>query len=271
VNILITGSGGFLGKEFIEYFDKSRHKITSFTRQELDITDRDEVRKALQEGNYSVIINTAFIGGNRQDLDTFNDFVDNLSGFRILAEEKDPSTLMFCFGSGAAYNRNLSVRDVKEAEMGLRHPGDFYGLAKNLISKEIYNYRNIVEFILFGCFSKSEMKTRFMQACLNAVSPMILAEDKFMDFFYIKDLFKVVDHYIDNYSEGGLPKTLNMSYKEKPSLLEIGKKLRPNLDFVLHNELDVKYYSGNGSKLASLPIKLMGTFAGIDDMLKGIE
>jgi nucleoside-diphosphate-sugar epimerase len=46
-----------------------------------------------------------------------------------------------------------------------------------------------------------------------------------MDFFYIEDLCKVVQHYIENISKKHLAKDMNLCYNKHKSLLDIANKI----------------------------------------------
>jgi hypothetical protein len=52
---------------------------------------------------------------------------------------------------------------------------------------------------LFGVFDENELNTRFIKSNLLRYinrENMVIHKNKFMDFFYIEDLVKVVKHYI---------------------------------------------------------------------------
>ncbi|MDI6854993.1 MAG: dTDP-4-dehydrorhamnose reductase [Deltaproteobacteria bacterium] len=58
MNILITGAGGLLGREAAAVL-APRHKVTALTSWELDITDPDRVRQAVQRLAPEVVLNCA--------------------------------------------------------------------------------------------------------------------------------------------------------------------------------------------------------------------
>ena len=96
--------------------------------------------------------------------------------------------------------------------------------------------------------------------------PIIVHQDKKMDFFYIEDLFKVITFYINNHSQE-LPKDINMTYLEKYTLSEIATQIKsltdsPN-DVMIKNKTPSTSYTGSGQKLADLHLPLLGLEKGI--------
>ncbi len=59
MKVLVTGSGGQLGQEFVEIMPGLNHDVVGLTRKELDITDRDLVGNALEEHAPDLLINAA--------------------------------------------------------------------------------------------------------------------------------------------------------------------------------------------------------------------
>ncbi len=60
MKVIITGAGGMLGSDLLDVFKKSdEHKVSMFRRNELDISDRDQVLSVVTELRPDVIINAA--------------------------------------------------------------------------------------------------------------------------------------------------------------------------------------------------------------------
>ena len=80
-------------------------------------------------------------------------------------------------------------------------PTDFYGLSKNIISKLSTNYLGCINLRIFGCFYYNELSTRFIKNNINNYinhKPIIIHQDKYMDFFYMEDLVNVINHLLNN-------------------------------------------------------------------------
>lgn len=270
MKILITGARGFLGREFKNYFSKE-HEVLAYSRDELDVAEADEVYDFFENNEVDVILHAAFVGGKRTNEDNFFQFCQNIQAFKNLMTFKENKHLLFCFGSGASYDRSTIVRNVEEELVNFSEPQDFYGKAKNMISRFIDNhpYTNTYDFRLFGCFGKLEESTRFIKNALTCVKkemPITVHKNKIMDFFYVKDLCKVIDYYMHNHSKN-LPRTLNMCYEEKHSLLDIASMVKEQHPVNVVNP-GVEYYTGNGNRLSKLPLDLIGLENGLKEMKK---
>tara|TARA_R110001583_G_scaffold29368_2_gene102910 strand:+ start:8074 stop:8907 length:834 start_codon:yes stop_codon:yes gene_type:complete len=274
MKVLITGASGFLGKEFIQYFQKD-YELIPCTRKDLDVTDSDQVHRFFEENDVDIILHTAFVGGKRQGKDTFDQFCDNVSAFNNLLKYKKDKHHLFCFGSGASYDRRTVVKDMEEGLIFYSNPQDYYGKAKNLISRIIYEnspscpVTNVYDFRLFGCFGKFEEESRFIKNVLASIrnnTPITIHKNKVMDFFYVKDLCRVIEFYLQN-EHLDLPRSLNICYSEKHTLLDIANMIvEPNSHLIRLSEPGLDYYTGSGRKLSKLPIPLLGLQKGIEEM-----
>jgi len=109
------------------------------------------------------------------------------------------------FGSGAELNM----------------PTDPYGLSKNVISKIIDNEDNFYNIRIYGVFDENELDTRFIKNNIKRYinkESIEVHQDKLMDFFYMKDLIRLVEHFI---YENNLPKNIDCSYGNNNSLSDI--------------------------------------------------
>ena len=267
MKILITGSDGFLGREFIKYFSKD-HEVISMNRAQLDVSIEDQVMDFFQDNEVDAILHTAFVGGKRTHPDNFLGLCQNLLAYKNLILHKKKSQLLFCFGSGAAYDRASTIRGVEEDDLLSCCPFDYYGMAKNIISRDILTRtgQNVYDFRLFGCFGKEEEDSRFIKSALRNINqgkPVVINKNMLLDFFYVKDLCKVIDHYLLNRLQDP-PHSMNMVYTEKYTLYSIAKRLSPNNNISIKDK-GFRFYTGSGRKLSHLQIPLLGLFEGIKD------
>ena len=267
INILLTGKSGFLGKELEVYLGK-KYNILDLNR--FDLTDSNLVEQVLKENRVDVVLHTATKGGKRTEKDTVQDLIDNLTMFNNLIKLRDQYKALFCFCSGAAYDRALGVDNISEEEILNRNPSDYYGLSKNIIARESLQYDNIFTFRLFGCFGNGETSARFFSSLRRNMlesKPMIIHQDREMDFFSTEDVSQVILYYLENYNTQKLPKDINLVYSNKLSLSALANKFRevvgaPTL-LIRTEQRGGSPYTGNGEKLKSLNIKLRGLSAGI--------
>jgi len=274
MNILITGCKGFLAQELIHYFSAS-HNVIKTDRTKLDPTNYENVKWFFDLYKVDVVIHTAIKGGKRNDQDSIENFFTNTRMFENLSLFSDKYKMMFNFGSGAEFDRTREIDKISEEQINYRNPSDYYGLAKNLISKKIIHLNsNIYNLRLFGCFGQFEESQRLIRAThqnfLNNNNAVIF-RDKVMDYFYAQDVGRVIDFYIQN-EKCNLPKDLNLCYSTKHTLSDLAfiiKNLTNTFQDVTikNNNLDAPY-TGCGKKLQDLGIKLSGLEEGINECLR---
>lgn len=268
INILLTGRTGFLGKE-LEPFLAKKHNILNEPR--FDLTNPDAAERVLKDNSVDVVIHTAAKGGKRLQSDTFQDFTDNISMFNNLIRLKSRYKLLFSFCSGAAFDRTQNLYDTSEEMILRNHPSDYYGLSKNIIARECLKHNNVFNFRLFGCFGRDEPEARFfssLKRSITACEPMIIHQDKLMDFISAKDVCRVIDYYLDNHDKN-LPRDINLVYDNKYSLSTLACKFRkmmghPN-HLIITGQQNGNSYTGDGEKLKDLKIELEGLEFGLKD------
>lgn len=209
--ILITGANGFIGKSLIELLDKSKFEIISKNSKELDITNLDKLSDFFEENkNIDFVIHTATVGGRWNDPNTPRVFYENTKMFENLILFKNNYKLMIMFGSGA--------------ELIDPFPLNYYGLAKKYVTEKIKKENlPVINLRLWGCFGKYEKIDRFIKANITRYKnkePMIIHQDKYMDYFYINDLNKIVDDILKNYNLT-LKKEINLTYPDTYKLSQI--------------------------------------------------
>ena len=248
MRILITGANGYIGTSLYNAL-KDKYNVTTVTRNGFDLTDITAMSKFFENKHtFDVVIHCAVAGGSRLAEDDWNVMDTNLiMYYNLLAHRKYYKRLIH-FGSGA--------------ETYL--PKTPYGYSKKVIAKSILNQDNFYNIKIFGVFDEKELDTRFIKANIKRYinkEPIQIFENKFMDFFYMKDLIEVVDYYINN--EEPL-KEFDCSYDGINSLKEIADIIN-NLD---EHKVEVKVQKEDGSDYTShyynkLPIELIGLEQGI--------
>jgi len=207
MNILITGGNGYIAKSLSKGLWKgsNRYNITSITRNDFDLSNREATNKWFEGKHFDVIIHTAVVGGSRFKKDDADTLYQNLQMFFNLYNNKHCFSKLIHFGSGA--------------ELGL--PSDPYGLSKKVISKIIDTEPYFYNIRIYGVFDENELDTRFIKGNIKRYinkEPIKIHQSKLMDLFYMGDLIKLVKHYIN---EKHLSKNIDCSYKKSYSLLDI--------------------------------------------------
>ena len=278
MNILITGANGFLAKEIQDYYSESKEvNLIPTDRTTLNPTDFNNVHKFFDKNKIDIVIHTAVRGGKRNQEPQIEDVFDNISMFQNLAYFSDKFKMMFNFGSGAEFDRKFSIEDARELDIHQSLPEDYYGLAKNIITRKIVKLSgNIYNLRLFGCFGVHEEPQRLFRSCyenLRLNEPAVILDDKRMDYFYAQDVGRVIDFFINN-DESTLPHDINLCYSKKYTLSEHAKRIKyltkSQQQVIINNkELRLsKSYTGDATTLSSLNINLTGLEKGVSECLK---
>jgi len=182
MNILITGGNGYVAKSLYNAF-KDTYNVFSISRNDFDLTAFQSMNDFFQGKYYDVVIHCAVSGGSRLKQETPADMDINLAMYYNLLQHKPHYGKLIHFGSGAEYY----------------NPESPYGLSKRIISKSIGMYPEFHNIRIYGVFDENELDTRFIKSnILRYINrePMVIHQNKQMDFFYMKDLVMLVDFYI---------------------------------------------------------------------------
>tara|TARA_Y100000034_G_scaffold11587_1_gene12110 strand:+ start:6744 stop:7625 length:882 start_codon:yes stop_codon:yes gene_type:complete len=274
MNLLFTGSKGFISQELINYFSEKKHQLLTTDRTTLDPRSMQDVENFFKNNKIDVVIHTAIKGGKRNQPENVNDLFDNLAMFNNLSKFADEYNLMINFGSGAAFDRECNIHNAVEKEIFNCLPADYYGLSKNLIARKIALLdSNIYNLRLFGCFGIQEEPQRLCRASFNNLMKgegAIIHQDKYMDYFYAQDVGKVVEFLIENV-EVSVPKDINLCYTQKTQLSDLAKKIKyltmAKSNVIIENETMANSYTGCSKALDSLNIQLYGLEKGIRECI----
>ncbi len=273
MKILITGGNGYIARNLKPLFEQNGYEVHAPSRTELDLLDLDYLTTFIKLEKFDAIIHTAARGGKRTKQDTFDDvFTPNVQMFENLYMAnmwRDPAPI-FILGSGAEFDRRGTIRRAREEEVFNRWPNDPYGLSKNLIARRaLTDFDRMYVLRLFGCFNWDDDPSRFVKAGILNLKrglPIEVHKDREMDYFFLDDVFLVLDYLIKN----GGPRNINLVYEEKLTLLDIASLIHKHVKLF---EPSIKLvemgqgmpYSGAGEVLARLPIadQLFGLEEGI--------
>ena len=231
MNILITGTNGYIGKHLSKVLPCRYYNITCINRDICDLVNVKEVDNFFDGKHFDVVIHCAAMGGSRLRKDDDNIFYNNVQMFLNLVRNRNHFDRLIHFGSGA-----------QKIDSGP------YGFSKRIIDnmiKELGDFHNI---IIYGLFDENEFETRFIKSCVNNClnnKPIIVNDNKIMDFFHMDDLVSVVKHYMDEFLimtiEDNLPKVIDCSYDEKMTLEEIAYMIKD----LCKSDVDITYFGNN--------------------------
>lgn len=232
MRVLVTGKNGFIGSNLIKKLQYYGYDTYGVGRDDFDLTDREQTNQWFENKDWDIVIHTAIVGGSRLKEDSKEVFFDNLSMFYNLIANKDKFSQLISFGSGAErYN-----------------PTDPYGLSKNIINRIIKGEPQFNNIRIYGVFGEDEWDTRFIKANIKRYinkQPLVIHQNKFMDFIYIDDLILLVHYVIQNIEE----KLIEANYIQPYSLNDIALLIN-NLGYhkceikIENNKMGEKYRGG---------------------------
>jgi nucleoside-diphosphate-sugar epimerase len=257
MRILITGANGYVGKSLYNAL-KDKYDVTAITRDSFDLTNPIAMSKFFQSRYpFDVVLHCAVAGATNPRNENWEICDSNLIMYYNLLQSKGYYKRLIHFGSGA--------------ETYL--PSTPYGYSKKVIAKSILNQDNFYNVKIFGVFDENELDTRFIKANIKRYinkEPIKINEVKFMDFFYMQDLIKVIEYYI---SEEKPPKEFDCVYSENSYTLFGLACLINKLD---DYEVEVVYGDKIGDDYLSkyrtpLPIELIGLEQGIKNVYNKLK
>lgn len=272
-SILITGGEGYIARNIKPLFEKAGYNVFAPSHSELDLLNRESIYNYLDKKYLTAIIHTASKGCKHNVVDTFeNTYLPNIQMFENLTSVVEPLHLpLIIFGSGAEFDRRTNINKCNEVDVFNRWPVDPYGLSKNIITRRALSIKNTYILRLFGCFNHDEDNTRFIKSSILNLKqglPIEIHQNKMMDFFYVDDVYKVIDYVLNNVS----PHHINLTYDHKTTIVDVAKIIqnihKNSTPLKFNNQLTTHHYTGNGNILNSLPIKLIGLSNGIFETCK---
>jgi GDP-L-fucose synthase len=254
MKILITGGKGYIAKSLYNTF-KDKYDITCVTRQDFDLTVFQLVNNFFQNKYFDVVIHCAVQGGSRLKTESYKDMDVNLTSYYNLLQHKSHYNKLIHFGSGAEINT----------------PESPYGLSKRIIAKSISEIDNFYNIKIFGVFDENELNTRFIKGNIKQYinkKPIIIHQDKFMDFFYMKDLISLVDYYINN---DKLPEQIDCSYFGLYKLSEIADMINGLGEYKVSIQIENKEMALSYCGVPNMLLNFIGLEQGIKEVYNKLK
>lgn len=196
MKIFLTGGNGFIGRNIKEQLGGA-YEIIAPKHQELELTDSEAVYAFLEKNPVDVVVNTANIGGTRKQQHVFGTAHTNLKIFFNLVRAKPFYKRMITLGSGAEYDKQHSLVNVKETDFDTHVPSDEYGLYKYVCAQYAAKVDYITHLRLFAVFGKYEdYEIRFIsnaicRALLN--QPVTMRQNVKFDYLFADDFIRILD------------------------------------------------------------------------------
>lgn len=220
MNILLTGSGGFIGSNLKEHL-KDRYNLLCPRSYELNLTDENAVAQYFNSHNIDFIIHCGTTGGARGVQDSPETLDNNIAMVNNLIKYKKDNVRVILFGSGAMYDKSRNLHKVKESEIGNFLPYDLYGQSKMKIAEIVNKRDDILCLNIFACYGYNEKNSRFPSYAINQVikgDDIVINQNVVFDYLFVEDMQRIVEHFIINKP---LHKIMNITPSDSISLAEI--------------------------------------------------
>lgn len=252
LNILLTGSGGFIGKNLKNYFE-DKYNLLCPRSYELDLTDACAVKKYFIDHKIDFVVHCGSIGGVRNVADKNSTIVDNLAMVRNILEAKEENVRVILFGSGAMYGKSRPLHKVSESEIGKFLPEDLYGQSKVVIANEIKDRNDVLCLNIFACYGYGEKESRFPSYAVNQVlrgQDIEINQNVVFDYLFVEDMQKIVHWFIEHEPQDNI---INITPDKSVSLQRIAEIVNGfgerKVNVVLKTEEVGNEYTGDNSLL----------------------
>ena len=246
INVLITGCSGYIATALIHSLQK-KYNITAIGRKDFNLSDQTATDNWFKNKQFDVVLHTASILGGRFQDNNNNVLLTNLKMFFNLVKNKNKFKKFINFGSGIE-----------------KYPYEsYYSLSKSIIKTFVERKQTFYNLRIYGIFDSNEMNTRFIKNnIINYINkqPIIINQNRYMDFIYMDDLTKLVEYCIDNTI---LKKTINCVYKEKYTLNNIANIINCLDTYTVPIILNKKGMNTKYIGTFNLPINPIGLKEGI--------
>ena len=234
MKIFLTGGSGMVGQNILEHLKAKTHEIYSPASQELNLLDRDAVKRQLETFEPDIVIHSAGrVGGIQANIANPVDFLmKNLDmGLNVISAAASVGVPdLINFGSSCMYPR-AAENPLKEdfiLKGELEPTNEGYALAK-IVSAKLFeyiisedpskNYKTIIPCNLYGRYDKYEPRhSHLIPAVIRKIYEAKQAGDKVVtiwgdgtarrEFMCVKDLANFVFFAISRINE--MPQNLNI-------------------------------------------------------------
>lgn len=260
MNILITGSEGFIGRNLKNFLSQAGYSLLNPKYSELDLRKTEDVKNFFEKKKIDCIINCATSEVIHK---TYKPTTceDNLRMFFNLLKFKKKNTKFINLGSGSEYSREFWSHKMKEDFFGQYIPNDAHSFSKYIQSKYILesNNSNLYHLRLFGIFGKHEdYKFKFISNTIVKVLnsfPIIINKNCIYDYIFIDDFCKIVELFIKNNVK---KKIFNITPTISIDLISIAKIILQELNIsqnikVIKEGFGREYTGDNSILLSTFP------------------
>jgi dTDP-4-dehydrorhamnose reductase len=255
LSILITGGNGYIAQSLYKALN-NKYNITLITRKDFDLNNEEQTINYFKNKFFDFVIHTAIIGGSRLKDEDESVIVSNLKMYQNLLNNRNNYGKFISFGSGAELVSKLTP----------------YGKSKKIIAESMIQQEDFLNVRIYAVFDEHELDTRFIKANIKRYinkQPIIIHENKFMDFFYMKDFIKLIDYYLQN--KNWDLKEIDCVYSKSNTLINIAEIINQLNDYKVLIEFGNIIGDSYIGTHKTLPIDLIGLEQGIKNVYNTIK
>lgn len=206
MKILIAGSNGFVGKNFVNKLSTSSHHVLPLSRSICDLSNSSDLSLVCEDFKPDLLIHCAV---------SLQSIGNNLSMYYSLENASNFCGKCIMIGSGAEYSHQRYIPLMKEEyfdPQSFPQNKDPYHISKFTISRihESSRFKNIFNFRVFGLYGKYEDYSRRLISnnILSYLKTGTMSYNKNIsfDYLYVDDLLDAILHFFC------APKTAHRTY-----------------------------------------------------------
>lgn len=252
MKILLTGSGGFIGKN-LKLFLKNKYELLTPRSFELDLTNEKAVENYFSQNQIDFVIHCGSTGGARGIADKDTTIEDNLAMVENILKFKKTTVRVILFGSGAMYDKSRPLHKISENQIGKVIPADLYGKSKMLIAEKVKDHNDVLMLNIFACYGYEEKGNRFPSYAINQVlkgEDIIINQNVVFDYLFVEDMERIIEYFIQHKPNDNI---INITPTQSSSLLEIANIVKTfsnkEIKVEIKNPVMNNEYTGDNSLL----------------------
>lgn len=264
--VAVTGAKGFLGSHFVTELNKLGAQVNSFSRDQLDLLDFDQTRKALK--NTAVVISCAALDGNAEFKKNHPaEILDNnlhISSNILNAARDNRISDVVLISSAEIYSGHAPnpVREEDDYRLYGGHTDSGYILSKRYgeilasLYQEQYGLRVYLPrpSNIFGPGDHfSEQSTRVIPSFITKILAGVPIEiwgdgSQIRQFIFVRDVVQTILTMVEKQAVG----KINIATEESISVLALAKKISKIIDKKANILLDKTKSVGSKSRLLNV-------------------
>lgn len=261
--ILVTGSTGLVGKNFVNHSQSSQYQILAPRHSELDLLNSQDVMLYLKENKPDIIVHCAArVGGIKSNMNNlFGYLYDNAAmGFNLINAAKHAGiNEILNLGSSCMYPKD-AVNPLVEKDLltgKLEETNEGYAISKLAVAKLcLYatqqlnlNYKTLIPCNLYGLWDKFDAeRSHMLPAAIRKIHFAKLTNDNVeiwgsgtarREFMFAEDLADFMYFALDNFDK--IPSIMNVGTGKDHTILEyheiVRNVLNADVRFVTNQEM----------------------------------